>query len=477
MRKRWVQYAAAILILTAAVSGCGRKKTAAEQAKAAETTAVAAAAGNAENGNAEAGNAEAGNAETGNAAVETEPAAEDKAAAEEKNSLGLRAAAEEEESRAETADKNEEQAAGTAMIAIRISENQQYLYLPESGKEAAVVQSAEVMLSGEEGNNRPQLAEALDRISREKLQISEEAKDALLSNAEELRESLGENARPLTEEISLTLGRMDEHAVSFLRTSTTDIGGAHNYWEFRAWTLDPETGDILKLQDIVKNRKALPDLIVEAMEEEYHEELSLISDDDHPEKVIEEILKKGEETGVDIWYLTPEGLEFLFGPYVLSLGFSEQRALIRYEVHPELFRMPAPDYPLVYLRDLRMPVIQVSENGSCTACISLVEADWAKYPELYESLYQYNEDVRKRAETYLEESRRGALSLGDSAFSEELRITAEILRLDSEVLTFCETTEMSGVDVKAAEKAENVKEYSFDVRTGKALSGAQIPQT
>ena len=471
MRKRWVQYAAAILILTAAVSGCGRKKTAAEQAKAAETTAVAAAAGNAENGN-----AEAGNAETGNAAVETEPAAEDKAAAEEKNSLGLRAAAEEEESRAETADKNEEQAAGTAMIAIRISENQQYLYLPESGKEAAMVQSAEVKLSGEEENKRPQLAETLDRISREKLQVSAEAMDSLLSDAEELRQSLGENARPLTEEISLTPGRMDESAISFLRTSTTDIGGAHNYWEFRAWTLDPETGEILKLQDIVKNRKSLPDLIVEAMEEEYHEELSLISDDDHPEKIIEEILEKGEETGVDTWYLTPEGLEFLFGPYVLGLGFSEQRALIRYEDHPELFRMPMPDYPLVYLRDLRMPVIQVSENGSCTACISLVEA-WAKYPELYESLYQYNEDVTKRAETYLEEMKKSALNLGDSAFSEELRITAEILRLDSEVLTFRETTEMSGVDVKAAEKAENVKEYSFDVRTGKAISGAQIPQT
>ena len=73
--------------------------------------------------------------------------------------------------------------------------------------------------------------------------------------------------------------------------------------------------------------------------------------------------------------------------------------------------------------------------------------------------------------------KKSALNLGDSAFSEELRITAEILRLDSEVLTFRETTEMSGVDVKAAEKAENVKEYSFDVRTGKAISGAQIPQT
>ncbi len=473
MRKRWMQYAAAVLILTAAVSGCGRKEKAAEPAKAAETTATA-AAGDAENGKTEAGNAEAGIA-----AAETKSAAEEKAAAGEKDPLGIRAAA--EESKAGPAEKKEEQteeqAAGTMRIDVRISEDQQYLYLPESGKEAAMVQSAEVMLSGEEANKRPQLAETLDRISREKLKISEEARDALLSDAEELRESLGENARPLTEEISLTLGRMDEHAVSFLRTSTTDIGGAHNYWEFRAWTLDPKTGDILKLQDIVKNRKALPDLIVEAMEEEYHEELSLISDDDHPEKIIEEILKKGEETGVDSWYLTPEGLEFLFGPYVLGLGFSEQRALIRYEDHPELFRMPAPDYPLVYLRDLRMPVIQVSENGSCTACISLVETDWAKYPELYESLYQYNEDVRKRAETYLEESRRSALNLGDSAFSEELRITAEILRLDSEVLTFSETTEMSGVDVKAAEQAENVKEYSFDIQTGKVLSGAQIPQT
>ena len=141
---------------------------------------------------------------------------------------------------------------------MRISEDQQYLYLPESGKAAAMVQSAEVKLSGEEENKRPQLAETLDRISREKLQVSAEAMDSLLSNAEELRESLGENARPLTEEISLTPGRMDEHAVSFLRTSTTDIGGAHNYWEFRAWTLDPETGEILKLQDIVKNRKSLP---------------------------------------------------------------------------------------------------------------------------------------------------------------------------------------------------------------------------
>ena len=275
MRKRWVQCAAAVLILTAAVSGCGRKETSAEQAKAAETTAAAGAGGNAE--------------------AETKPAAEEKAAVKENNSVGLRAA--EEENKGGSAEKKEEQAAGTTRIAVRISEDQQYLYLPESGKAAAMVQSAEVMLSGEEANKRPQLAETLDRISREKLQVSAEAMDSLLSDAEELRQSLGENARPLTEEISLTPGRMDESAISFLRTSTTDIGGAHNYWEFRAWTLDPETGEILKLQDIVKNRNALPDLIVEAMEEEYHEELSLISDDDHPEKIIEEILKKGEETG------------------------------------------------------------------------------------------------------------------------------------------------------------------------------------
>ena len=75
MRKRWVQCAAAVLILTAAVSGCGRKETSAEQAKAAETTAAAAAAGN--------------------AAAETKPAAEEKAAVKENNSVGLRAAEEE----------------------------------------------------------------------------------------------------------------------------------------------------------------------------------------------------------------------------------------------------------------------------------------------------------------------------------------------------------------------------------------------
>ena len=270
MRKRWVQCAAAVLILTAAMSGCGRKETSAEQAKAAETTATAAG-----------GNTEAGNTEAGTAAAAKE-------AAEEENKSGP---AEKKE------EQTEEQAAGTTRIAVMISEDQQYLYFPEDGKAAAIVQSAEVKLSGEEENKRPQLAETLDRISREKLQVSAESMDSLLSNAEELRQSLGENARPLTEEISLTPGRMDENAVSFLRTSTTDIGGAHNYWEFRAWTLDPETGEILKLQDIVKNRNALPDLIVEAMEEEYHEELSLISDDDHPEKIIEEILKKGEETG------------------------------------------------------------------------------------------------------------------------------------------------------------------------------------
>ena len=70
-----MQYAAAVLILTAAVSGCGRKEKAAEPAKAAETTAETAAGGNAESGKTEAGNAETGNAEAGTAAAAAEAAA------------------------------------------------------------------------------------------------------------------------------------------------------------------------------------------------------------------------------------------------------------------------------------------------------------------------------------------------------------------------------------------------------------------
>ena len=118
-----------------------------------------------------------------------------------------------------------------------------------------------------------------------------------------------------------------------------------------------------------------------------------------------------------------------------------------------------------------MPEEYVSENGSCSAFVTHIETDWEKYPELYESLFQYNEDVDQRAEAYLEESRKFGKTAGDSFFCEMLYITSEILHLDEETLTIRETTALSGVDEKTAEKAYSVQEYSFEIKTGKKTGG------
>ena len=231
---------------------------------------------------------------------------------------------------------------------------------------------------------------------------------------------------------------------------------------------------MLKLTDLVTDRQALPALIAKEMEKEYREQVSLIGGDkDDPAVYIDGVLKKYEEAGVDIWYLTPDGLVFNFGPYVLDLGFSEQVVLLKYADYPDLFQVSAPSYPLLFVVNTTGPEQQVSERGWYTGIRAGLYPDYEKHPGLAEALVGYNEDVKIRMEGYLKELQKdGEKVIGDAYFFEAQYITVDQIRMENEVLTFRETTALSGVEPERAK--ETYQEFSFDMKTGEQLAGPAL---
>ena len=458
MIKRWIGFAAA-LALASALTGCGGGVSATTSAAAASAPAAT-----------EAGAEAKAAAEAG---TEVKSAAEAAAASQEPGAGGNAESARTMPDAKAESGAAETSSAGPERIQMNVWEHPERVKSEKTEGAAADFCSTSLEFDAQTEARFPELYQALDQISQDDFSISDEVMNNVLGNAEELTEGSG-TPHVTAEYITVRPGRTDAEIVSMLRTRTTDLGGAHDYWEHRGWTFRSETGEVLKLTDLVTDRQALPALIAKEMEKEYREQVSLIGGDkDDPAAYIDGVLKKYEEAGVDIWYLTPDGLAFNFGPYVLDLGFSEQVVLLKYADYPDLFQVSVPSYPLLFVVNTTGPEQQVSERGWYTGIRAGLYPDYEKYPELAEALVGYNEDVKNRMEGYLKELQKdGEKVIGDAYFFEAQYITVDQIRMENGVLTFRETTALSGVEPERA--TETYQEYSFDMKTGEQLAGPKL---
>ena len=130
-----------------------------------------------------------------------------------------------------------------------------------------------------------------------------------------------------SDNLSAKVTRLDDGALSLLYADASYTGGAHgSYWEF-AYTFDPLTGEILKLDRLSSDYDALADFLVQTM-------LDLAEQDEdnyYSDRIVDEFLPEGgrEEAFRNLlregsWYFDREGLVFFstlyeLGPYAAGI--------------------------------------------------------------------------------------------------------------------------------------------------------------
>lgn len=132
---------------------------------------------------------------------------------------------------------------------------------------------------------------------------------------------------------SIDVLRNDEKVLGFVRTASTFVGGAHPNTYFEAFSYDVQTGEEIKLDDLLQDKEGFENALKECIKA-------------YPDS--SELYEEWEETvhkdvyEIDgyhlIWSLTNDGIQVIFGPYELSYyAFGDVTVTVKYDDYPEVF--------------------------------------------------------------------------------------------------------------------------------------------
>lgn len=169
---------------------------------------------------------------------------------------------------------------------------------------------------------------------------------------------------------NIDVKRADSKILSFVNTETSYVGGAHgNYYE-NAEVFDVQKGKTLELKDVVTDYDKVYQYVVTYLKENYDEDRFF----DEYEAWLEEMFYEpdGAMASPIEWYLTTEGMEFAFSPYVIGPWVSGTiRVELPYEGHEELFAEE-------YVCHVERPIRKVKNGEAFT-----IDADHDGYAETY----------------------------------------------------------------------------------------------
>ena len=131
--------------------------------------------------------------------------------------------------------------------------------------------------------------------------------------------------------------RADDRAVSLVYYDRSFTGGAHSNYAYAAINIDPNTGEIIKLSDVVKDQTELKKALIDKFREEYPDMQFLQSDE--PFGAYDFTLTDSTDDRFAFNFtLEPDGLCFYFSPYELG-SYAEGAQIVKllYSEMPALF--------------------------------------------------------------------------------------------------------------------------------------------
>ena len=311
--------------------------------------------------------------------------------------------------------------------------------------------------------------------------------------------------------IDVIMGRTDDEIVSFMKKEYSDLDGESPFWTYEGITIDPKTGDNMKLGNIVADQEIIPDILARELAEQFpeaYERLCPPPPETKPEetakeeeetaegesegeegeseaetepeepvfepdpavvKAVRDCLKRYSGNGEQLWMAAPEGLVFYFAPFALGAGSSEQILTIRQADYPEFFKLSPVNYPRVTVRNRSEERIRPAEQKIITGTRSVFDVDKDTFPGLANAMADYEADVMERLKAALDEAAQGSAPAegsdeedsSDISTEEVISILADNVTADINTLTFDEVT------VRGGTSEEERTTFTYDIRTGK----------
>lgn len=204
----------------------------------------------------------------------------------------------------------------------------------------------------------PELGKALSSFNEQQKAAAEQFCEENREAAQEALSAGGEAFLPYESAAELAVERADQKLVSLKLSSYTNTGGAHPFSETDGISFWTETGDIVTLSDVVKDREALYETLLEKLRENeanLREEMGAGSGTEDSEAfsvyfegweeaVRDEVMETpacnaDDNAAVQLrFWITEEGMEVTFPPYDLApYAVGTISVTLPFAEYPELF--------------------------------------------------------------------------------------------------------------------------------------------
>ncbi len=247
----------------------------------------------------------------------------------------------------------------------------------------------------------PKLDEKLNEIAKE---YEDFYNEQIEEQGEEAKEFAAERRKDGTEGCysrycETVLKRYDDRAVSILSVHNGYLGGAHPDYYYETVNIDPNSGELYKLSDIIKDKEKLDEILKNKLLGEYPD--VEFFDIDDTLKDFDMDLTKTEDNGDDVTYaydftLDPDGICFYFDPYgVSAYAYGDQTVKILYDEEPDLFKE---DFKIdggyiSYFPEFYQSCYDLRDDG-VTERVSLAQTDYEEGYDMYTALL-VNEDTKE----------------------------------------------------------------------------------
>ena len=129
--------------------------------------------------------------------------------------------------------------------------------------------------------------------------------------------------------------RADEKVLSYSTNNYTFLGGVHGMYGDFGDTFDAQTGEKLKLSDVITDPKAYGQILFDKVSENYPDVVDYLED---PNTLRDQIVEEVSSPDAYNWELDPDGIVYFFNPYdIAAYAAGQQIIKVGYKEQPELF--------------------------------------------------------------------------------------------------------------------------------------------
>lgn len=305
-----------------------------------------------------------------------------------------------------------------------------------------------VTLSPESAGQYPAMAEVLSSIAAMQEKAMLEEFDNLVSIAKDRYRADPSGFETCVSTLEVKVRRADSAVVSLLTDSYSHYGQIQNYRVFHGSNYDPETGELLSLDDVVKFINN--DLAI-AVEKELT--AHMWTGDFHSQYAVQEYFADTPYDSFN-WTLDYNGVTFYFDPGLLCDGGS-MSATVSFAEYPEFFYEKYMTVPATYATELPLDISFFTDLDLDGALDALSVSGWYDTERLrymdfgvytdIDDRYCYQECFVSHLHPYYVQTETGPyLYLFCEDFEEGWRqMELVVIRFDAEGVTVCGQWELS----------------------------------